>query len=164
MANALLTRKALAVAFRTHPQTVVKWETAGLPVAERGGPGRPSLYALPDAVSWYIARELAARGVDVGALDPKVERALLDRRRREEIEQKLAKTSGELIPRTEFARVLGPIVHRIKVALLATPRAWAPALVKAAAAGPGVVEQTLAGHIRAVLLELAELPVQENAS
>lgn len=162
MANPGLTRKALAVAFGTHPQTIVKWESAGMPVAERGGPGRPSRYGLPEVVAWYIRRELAARGIDPAALDPTTERALLDRRRREEIEQRLAKLHGEWLPRTEFQRVLSRVVHEIKAKLLAAPRAWALGLVKAALGGPAAVEAFLTVRIRDVLEALASIPCERT--
>ena len=56
------------------------------------------MYALPDAVRWYVHRELSAHGVANGdRLDPATERALLDRRRRETIEFTTAIKHGEYV-------------------------------------------------------------------
>jgi phage terminase Nu1 subunit (DNA packaging protein) len=94
----LLTRHELAQAFDVHIMTPVKWQEAGMPVAERGSKGRPSRYSLPAVVSWFIQRELRARGIDNGAaLDPLRERALLDRSRREAIDFELARRRGEYL-------------------------------------------------------------------
>lgn len=161
----LLDRKALAAAFGTHRQTIVKWEQAGMPIAERGRRGRPSRYALPAVVAWFVARELAARGVDGAALDPTAERALLDRRRREEVEARLARTRGEWLLRTDFQRVLGKAVTEIRAKLLAAPRAWALALTKAATErGPAGVEQALMARVREILEALAGLPCERTTT
>ena len=89
-----------------------------MPVAERGSRGRPSWYSLAAVVAWYISRELTARGVGDTPIDPQVEKALLDRRRREQLELKLAEERGLVVRREQVLREGTGIVIAVRARLL----------------------------------------------
>jgi phage terminase Nu1 subunit (DNA packaging protein) len=114
----------LAQAFGTHALTITKWQASGLPIAERGSRGRPSRYRLPDCVQWFIRRELHARGVGNGhRLDPLVERAALDRQRRETLEFDLARKRGEYVRTRDAERLYSGHVLEARNQLRAIPSA-----------------------------------------
>lgn len=151
------TRRQLAEAFRVHIQTVTGWEQDGLPVETRGGPGRPSFYSLPDCVQWRIERELLARGVggEAGAISPQNERAMLDRKRREELELRMQKQRGELVSVDEAARDFADVANAVKSRLRRIPDAVADRLLAATADGPSAVKTMLLAEIDEALRELA---------
>ena len=70
----LFTRREVAASFGVSPLRVTKWTAAGMPVVDRGGPGKESRYNLADVVAWRIEveiqRRLAARASALEALPP----------------------------------------------------------------------------------------------
>ena len=157
MANTLVTRKELAVAFDVHEQTVTKWERDGMPIAERGTRGRPSRYRLPEVVAWYVNRELKARGVgvDLAALNPQAERALLDRRRREEVDLKLGVRRGQLLDAREVERATFEVARTIRDGVQNIPHRLSHEL--AAETDPAKVHARLAEEIDNALTKIADI-------
>lgn len=154
----LFTRRALAEAFSVHMQTVTGWEQEGMPVETRGSRGRPSMYRLADCLEWRIQRELAARGVgETGVLDPIQEKALLDSKRREELEMKIAVRRGELVSVADEARRNADVATAVKARLRGIPDAIADQVATAARLGPAVVKALLLDKIDDALRELAAL-------
>lgn len=152
----LFTRRGLAEAFEVHMQTVTGWEQEGMPVELRGTRGRPSMYRLKDVIAWRIDRELRARGAAEGSkLSPQEQRALLDEKRREELDLRIRLRRGELVEADEAARDLANVASATKARLRRIPDAAAERLVSAAAAGPSRVRALLLGEIDDALRELA---------
>jgi len=149
----LLTRMELAEAFAVHSMTITKWEREGLLPIERGSRGRPSRYALPAVLRWYVQRELRAHGVDNGAaLDPLHERGLLDRQRRAALEFDLSVKRGAFIAIHDAERVMSACVKEASNAFLGLH-------AKLAGRHPELPRQVildLDGEVRQVLADLAE--------
>lgn len=97
----LVTRRQLAEELNVHPITVTKWERAGLPIAEQGRRGKPSMYRRADVDAWLAKRETdqTAEHVDLAR-----ERALLAQKQRERIEIEIAVNRGELVHRDQVVR------------------------------------------------------------
>ena len=154
-----ITRPQLALAFGKDARTIAKWLEEGLPVARRGKGGRPSLYHVRDCVTWVLARELHARAPqqvgDATGLQPQLEHALLERRKREEIELKLQVRRGELVEIAAVRAEYADIATTVKARLRAIPTAVADQMIAAAAVGPVAVRQLLAARIDQALRELA---------
>jgi hypothetical protein len=109
-APTLLNRRALAERLEVHPQTVVKWQEEGMPVAERGGKGRASLYD-------EARRAAAAKGP---AVDLVAERARKERAQAVEAEQRVAIKAREYRPIGEYTRVWQATLEALKTAILTT--------------------------------------------
>jgi phage terminase Nu1 subunit (DNA packaging protein) len=104
----LATRQHLAAVLGVDPRTVARLVEEGMPVAQRGRGGRPSLYDLRACVPWWRDRAVLARGpAEMANLSPPHQRALLDAMRREEIDLRLRVRRGELLERDEVARAGG---------------------------------------------------------
>lgn len=84
-------QEAIADAFRVAPKTIVEWQEDGFPVAERGGPGVPSVYELADCINWLVKRE-------VRKVQEETPRDRLARVQAESIEMDNAVKRGQLIP------------------------------------------------------------------
>ena len=160
-ATPLLTRRQVAAlpdlpgqAGPVHMQTVTKWERDGLPIAERGSKGKPSLYAEPDVRAWLQARvEVANSGT---ALDLAVERARKEHWQALLAEQTHRTRERELLPRAEVEKAWGAEVAAVRTRLLALPQTLADKAHRAAVMdGVGGVERVLHDAVRDVLRELA---------
>lgn len=153
----LLTREEIAAAFGKHPITIIKWQRAGMPVAERGGRGVESKYNLADVVGWRVASELARHGVDnQGARNLEVERARQARANAERVEAENRRRRGELLERAVWVRTCGEHITHAKTRLLALPSVLAPRLVHAAQlGGPTAIQAVVDAAIREALSELA---------
>lgn len=92
-------------------------------------------------------------GVDGEALDPRRERALLDRERRLALEMANAKTRGDLIPKEEVAQTWVALVTIARGRLLALPSRVAPQVLRLHDLRQ--IEDTLSGEIVVILEELA---------
>lgn len=149
----LFTRRGLAEAFGVHMMTVTGWEQDGMPVALRGGRGRPSMYRLKDCLEWKTEREVQARGGAEGELSPQVEKALLDRKRREELELKIRERRGELVEIAEVEREFEDCAASVKARLRRIPDAVADRVLTAG--GPHAVKALLLAEIDEALAELA---------
>jgi len=155
---ALVTRRAMAAMFGVAMLTVTKWERDGLPIAERGGPGRASRYSMPECIRWYADREARARG-GTGAggalLSPAEQRAALDQKRTEEIDLRVRLRRGELVEVEEAARDLANVATATKARLRRIPNSIADQVLVAAKQGPGAVKALLLSEIDDALRELA---------
>lgn len=129
-------------------------ETEGLPVADRGGPGRPSYYREEDVRLWLKVRAEAA------SKKPELLNALQSRARREEAQGRLAEQtfqmrSKELLPRIEVERVWEAEIVAVRTKLLAIPPTFAERVYQAAVSeGINGVERVLGESVNDVLLEL----------
>lgn len=152
---ALVTRLQLGVLFRKDPRTIASWIESGMPVALKGRGGKAAKYAVPDCIEWRIQQELQARGVNVGALSPHNERALLDRKRREDLELKMRVRQGELVSAEDVAREYADLAISVKSRLRGIPDASADQLVAIARQGPAAVKGYLLARIDEALRDLA---------
>lgn len=151
--NKLQTRRELAEAFGVHMMTVTKWERDGLPIAERGRKGKPSRYRLSECMQWYIGREVSAATGGDEKLSPATEKALLDRKRREELELKIMVRRGELVEAEEAAREFADCAAAVKARLRRIPDAVADRVLKVKS--PHAVKALLLTEIDEALEELA---------
>lgn len=154
--SGLFTRRGLAQAFGVHMQTVTGWEQEGMPIELRGTRGRPTLYRLKDCIAWRIEKELRARGAaETSRLSPQEQRALLDEKRREELDLRIRLRRGELIEVDEAARDLANVAGATKARLRRIPAAIAERVVATAQSGPSAVKSLLLAEIDGALRELA---------
>ena len=148
----LFTRPQLATIFGKNPRTIAKWLDDGMPVAVKGRGGRASRYSLPQCVQWVLERELQARGDEGEELKPQLERAKLDRKRREELELKIRVRRGELVEVDAVRAEYADLAAAVKARLRSIPDAVADQLVGQA---PAAVKVLLLGRIDDALRELA---------
>jgi phage terminase Nu1 subunit (DNA packaging protein) len=154
MATPLITRRALAESLSVHMQTVTKWEREGLPVAQRGRKGKPSLYDEPAARAWLQARDEAAKGPE--GVDLVAARARKEHWQAMLAEQTHQVRAAKLLPAEDVARVWGAEVAAVRTRLLAMPQTLAARLHRAGALhGEAGVERALHDAVREVLVELA---------
>jgi phage terminase Nu1 subunit (DNA packaging protein) len=85
----------IARVFGVAPKTIVEWQEAGFPVAERGGPGVPSVYETESCINWLVTRE-------VKKVQAELPRDRLARVQAESIEMDNAVKRGQLIPAAEL--------------------------------------------------------------
>lgn len=148
----LLTRPQLAEVFGKDPRTIAKWLDEGMPCAVKGRGGRPSRYSLPAVVQWVIERELQARGGDGEELSPQLERAKLDRLRRQELDLKLSVRRGELVEVAAVQAEYADLAAIVKARLRSIPNAIADLV---AGQSPAAVKALLLSKIDEALRELA---------
>jgi phage terminase Nu1 subunit (DNA packaging protein) len=155
MSASLLTRRELAALLDVHMQTVTKWEQDGLPIAERGRKGKPSLYREADVRAWLQAREEAAK-VPGAPLDVAQERARKEHWQALLAEQTHRARERELLPRVEVEKEQGALVAAIRTKLLALPTTYSDRLGRAFTLDglPGL-ERAFDDAVRDVLRELA---------
>src|SRR5688572_1398209 len=118
-----VTRLQLAKIFGKDPRTIARWLEEGMPVAQPGRGGKPSLFDVGACVRWVIQREVAAVMPDSEGVSPQQERARLDRQRREEIELRLKQRRGELVTVEEVARDFADCATAVKARLRRVPAA-----------------------------------------
>lgn len=152
---ATLTRRALATLLGVHMQTVTKWERDGLPIAELGRKGKPSLYVEADVRTWLAAREEAVKSS--GTVDVARERARKERGQAVLAEQTFQMRQRELLPRAEVEKVWAAEQAAIRTKLLAIPIAYADRVQRAATLDGVIgVEQALKDAVYDALRELAD--------
>jgi phage terminase Nu1 subunit (DNA packaging protein) len=151
MKTPYVTRPALAAALGVAVRTIAKFQQDGMPVAEKGAPGKAAMFDLPGCITWLIDRRVV--GAAGGDLSPMQERALLDRTRREELELKLRVRRGELVEVAEVEREFGDCAAAVKARLRRIPDAVADRVLTAG--GPHQVKALLLGEIDSALLELS---------
>jgi phage terminase Nu1 subunit (DNA packaging protein) len=149
----LATRRELADVFGVHMMTVTKWERDGLPIAELGRKGKPSRYRVADCMQWFVAREVKARGGGDEQISPQHEKALLDRKRREELELKIEVRRGELVEAADAARDFAECAAAVKARLRRIPDAVADRVLKVTDAH--AVKALLLAEIDEALSELS---------
>lgn len=153
---ATLTRRELAALLGVHLMTVTKWEQAGLPIARRGGKGRPSRYRERDVRAWLATREkLAETGVQRDLIQ---ERAAKEHWQALLAEQTHQQRAGELISAVEVERSLAAYIAAARAKLLSAPITYADRVHRAATRqGLAGVEASLKDLAHEVLRELADL-------
>lgn len=150
----LITRRDLAVLHKVNPMTVTKWEQAGMPCAEVGRRGTPSLYSPSDVKAWLAARERNARTGD--AVDLTAARARKEQADAELKEQALKARAGKLLEASEVEATMDQMVTAIRTRLLALPASAAERVARAATkGGADGVEAALDEAVGQVLKELA---------
>ena len=153
-ARKLVTRRKLAELFAVHMQTVTKWEQEGMPIAVRGGRGKPSRYSERDVRAWLKAREEAAENGLM--LDPVQERARRERAQAILAEQTVAIRARELVPRAEVEKAWTAEVSAVRAKLLSWPTTLSDRLYREGKLnGASGVELTLKDAVYDLLLELA---------
>lgn len=151
----LLSRRDLAKALGCHMMTVTKWEREGLPIAERGGKGRPTHYREIDVRAWLQLRDEAAK--QPGALNLMQERARRERAQAALAEQAHQIRMRDLLPREEVEKVWGGEVAAVRAKLLSWSQTLSDQVFRAATVeGLGAVERLLATAVDDVLRELAD--------
>jgi phage terminase Nu1 subunit (DNA packaging protein) len=131
----LVTRREVAAALDVHMGTVTLWERGGLPIAKRGGRGRPSLYDPTVVQHWLAERDGAARkaaegtGPTQGTLAARAER---DHWQAQVARQNYETKQGLLVPAADVERVWSAEVAGWKAKILSQPTAWADRLFRAA--------------------------------
>jgi phage terminase Nu1 subunit (DNA packaging protein) len=151
----LLTRRELAELRDVHPQTVTKWESEGLPVAEKGGPGRPSHYDPDEVADWLASREASAKNGT--RFDLVQERARKERAQAQLAELNYQERLGELLEKDDVAKTWESEVAAARAILLAVPQTWADRIHRAGALdGVAGVERELRVMARETLRELTD--------
>jgi phage terminase Nu1 subunit (DNA packaging protein) len=133
--------------------TVVKWEQNGMPVAHKGGRGRPSLYDPAAVAAWVAARETNAAdssSLEEARIRKELSQAALN-------EQRLAVMEGKLLPAEEVEKAWAREVAAVRTAIMAT---YATASDRVARAhtldGVAGVEHELKAIAHEILRELSE--------
>lgn len=163
----LSTRKEAAEILAVHPQTITKWEASGLPVAQRGGRGRPSKYDVEEIRAWLDARDAEARrAVDgAGGLDPLKEKANREHYQAKLLEQTFQLRQRELLPAHEVERQWLAEIAGVRALLLALPVTRADRVHRAATLeGLAGVERELQAAVKEVLRQLAGRDEDDEAS
>jgi phage terminase Nu1 subunit (DNA packaging protein) len=144
-----------------HMMTVTKWERDGMPVAEGGRRGVPSLYDLDLVRAWRQARDAAADDAADGEATTRLSWEAA-RARKDEAQAKLAEQmylvrAGKLLPQEDVERVWARIVSAVRTRLLQMPVTYADRLHRTAQLdGVKSVERLLEEAVHEVLRELAE--------
>lgn len=160
--DGLLTRQQLAPLIvlpahptGVHPQTIVKWEREGLPIAQRGRRGKPSLYRLGDVRAWLQRREAAA-APGTGGTDLIRERATKERWQGQLARQSFLVKQGQLLPVADVERVWDKEIAACRTIILNHYVSAADKVFRAATMeGLAGVERELKALAYAALRELA---------
>lgn len=148
--NELATRQQLAAALGVHAITISKWQNEGMPIASRGGRGRPTYYSVEAVTAWRAAREEEARDKTNGPLDPVQERAKKERFQALLAEQTFLLRAKKLLSADEVAKVWRAEVAAVRALILTSYTTHADRVHRAA------VKSGLAG----VEAELKKLGVE----
>ncbi len=156
----LVDKRELSRVFNISERTLTEHLKAGLPfVTAPERRGQSYQFDTGDVFRWLVEREIAKR-LPAGSesLDPQQERALLDRARRLEVEQRLEERAGRLIPEEKVEETWVRLVSTFRARILVLPSKLSP-LVAAefdAAKIHGMIESL----IHEALAELAENDVE----
>lgn len=143
-----------------HPQTIVKWEKEGCPVARRGRRGIPSLYSEADVRAWLQAREASAPG---GATDLIRERANKERWQGQLAEQQFLVRQKQLLPAADVERAWSAIVAACRAVILNSYSAGADRVFRAASTeGLAGVEREMKAIAFGALRELGIIELPED--
>jgi P27 family predicted phage terminase small subunit len=150
-----ITRRELAARLDVHMMTITKWERDGMPIAERGERGRPSLYDEAEVRAWIQARDEAVKSGHT--VDVAQERAKKERAQAALAEQTYQIRAGELVSRADWELAKAAENSAIKAHLLGWSTTLADRLYRAATLeGVPGIERLLAETVREVLRELAD--------
>ena len=136
-------------------QTITKWADAGMPVAEPGRKGKPSLYDEDKVREWLANREKAAQ--KNGTVDLTRDRARKERAQAVLAEQTVAIRAKDLVPRVQVERAWAAEVSAVRAKLLAWPATISERLHRESAVrGVKGVERVIKEAAEGLLRELAE--------
>jgi phage terminase Nu1 subunit (DNA packaging protein) len=151
----LLTRRQLAVAMKVVMMTITKWEREGMPIALRGGKGRPSFYREVDVRAWKQQRDDAA--VKPGAVDLVKERARKERAQAVLAEQAYEIRRRDLLPREEVEKTWSSEVAAVRTKLLSWSATLSDQVYRVSALeGLAGIERVIDDAVRDVLVQLAD--------
>ena len=150
-----VTRRELAQRLNVHMLTVTKWEQAGMPVAEPGRKGKPSLYSVVDVRKWLAEREKKAR--NNGTLDVAQQRARKDKALAIMTEQSVAIRAKELVPVDQVEKAWAAEVSAVRAKLLSWPATISDSIHREAKLhGLEGVERVVKAATEELLLELSK--------
>lgn len=154
----LKTRRDLAALLGVNPATVQSWTEMGMPVAQRGGKGRPSLFDQAAVQAWLDARDEKAKEAIAGSLNPAQERARRDRWTARLARQTYLVRKRVLLPADEVMKEVGSRIAAARAKFLSVPTSYADRIHRVATLEhvPGV-ERLLREMVREVLRELTDL-------
>ncbi len=138
-------QQGIADMFGVSRETIDNWQSVGMPVKSRGGPGVPSLYDAAACINWRLETEL--RKVQGERPQDRLARVQADK-----IEMENAERRGLLIP----ADQLEP---RLKAAFVSARETWldaVPRLARELPADPDEREQMLQAEFETFLHLLAD--------
>lgn len=118
----IIGQESVAELFGVAPKTIVEWQDAGFPIAQRGSPGIPSEYESQACINWLIDREV--RKVQV-----ELPRDRLARVQADAIEMDNAVKRGLLIPAEQLEPKIRAAVVLAREQLLALRTSLVPQLV-----------------------------------
>jgi phage terminase Nu1 subunit (DNA packaging protein) len=151
----LPTRRELAKLLDVHPQTVVKWEQSGMPIAAPGRKGKATRYRETDVRQWLAARESAAK--ESGVVDLARDRSRKERAQAILAEQAFSLRARNLLPRDEVEKAWGTEVAAVRTKLLSWPTTLAARVHRVATLeGEPGVERVLQEAVLDVLRELSD--------
>jgi phage terminase Nu1 subunit (DNA packaging protein) len=151
-----VTRQDLIRLFGVNERTIQKWQAEGMPIAQRGSPGKSSLYVLSEVKAWHEAREKS------GQNGSHYQASLQARARKEEAQALLAEQSydiraGKLLPIEDVEREQAAAIRGTRAMLMSIPVTYAARVEKAAKLhGERGVETVLTEAINEVLTQLAD--------
>lgn len=152
----LVDKKELAKALGTSIRNIARWQEEGMPVAQRGKPGKASLYDLEACRAWRD-QHFAVQGGATAASLAAQERARKERAQALLAEQAYAMRAGQLLPREEVQRIWEAELTTLRNRLLAWPTVLADRLHQAALTeGVDGVEAALNEAVRDALKELSD--------
>jgi terminase small subunit / prophage DNA-packing protein len=141
--------QALATLFGVARSTVTTWKSEGCPSQPDTKDGAPT-YLPSEVVQWLTdrAKESAA------PLDKDAEQVRKLKAEADRVELEVAKVRGELVPLSEFERVLAADHDETRAALTALPSKFARLVVDRTGCTMGVAQTLLADIADATLTEM----------
>ena len=153
----LVTRRELAQILGHHMSAVTKWEQSGMPCAEPGRKGKPSLYSELEVRKWLSNREKAAQ--KNGTVDLTRERALRERAQRISLEQIAQIRAGDLLPRAHVEKDWAADLMALRARFNTWPATIGDQLCRVATLkGLDAFKLALKDEIHALLNELSKRP------
>jgi len=155
MAMVVTGQQGIADMFGVSRETIDNWQRDGMPVAERGGPGVPSLYDATECINWLLTRE-------VKKVQGEKPQDRLARVQADKIELELAEKRGLLLPADQ-------IEPKLRAAMVAAREMWRNEPARLAREVPGKtikeMEDLLALSYEAFLVKLSrwqDVQIVEN--
>lgn len=118
----IIGQEQVADLFGVAPKTIVEWQDAGFPIAQRGSPGIPSEYESQACINWLIDREV--RKVQI-----ELPRDRLARVQADAIEMDNAVKRGTLIPADQLEPKIRAAVVSAREQLITLRSSLVPQLV-----------------------------------
>lgn len=146
-------KRELAEVFGASQPAIDKWHDQGLPILERGGPGKSNRYDTAEVHRWLLERAAARADRHASSLDLNAERARLAKAQADRYELELEHRRGEIVDTIEAMEAWGEVVQNVRARLLAIPSKAAPMLV--GLKHPALAQAALTTFVHEALEELA---------